>query len=87
MVTHKVDIGHNGVISRMAGDGLMPDIPQSGVCTVNAEIQRGELQIRITTYVGTMRRTERSAVRNTVKIAEALDLVEDFLRGFVDSTE
>jgi hypothetical protein len=64
----------------------MPDVPQAGVCTVNAEIQRGELQIRVTTFVGTTQHKERLEVHNTLRISEALGMVESFLRGFVDST-
>lgn len=83
MVTHNVDIGHNGVALQLGGDVPMPEIPQSHFCIVSPEIQGDNLIITISTYIGTSRRTELCDMRRTAHIPVALDIVENYLRGFV----
>jgi hypothetical protein len=90
MVTHRVDIGHNGVALQLGGDVLMPHIPQSGYCIVRAEVQGDNLQITVITNTSTTR-TVRTAPSEqpckTVHIDEALEVVEKFLRDFVVNAE
>jgi hypothetical protein len=82
MVTRNVDTRQNGSVVRMGGGDRMAAFPRTGTCTVGVELQPNGLKMRITTSTGTMRRAELREVRDTFDVAEALDMVEKFLRTF-----
>jgi hypothetical protein len=86
-VTDNRNSVHSSVVWQLGGGVPMRSLPQAGYCVVRAEVQGDHLLITVITNTSetrTVRNAPYGPPRHFVKIPEALEAVDEFLRQFPD---